>query len=261
MITTLSDPGIQETALYQRYLAEFADLPGWFWPDSIAIWDSLLRFQSAAGIEGHMLEIGVWQGKSAALAALHSRPNEICLLVDLHIQNEARTAIGRIKSNQVVYVEKDSAALSRHPELSRDAGTFRWIHIDGNHCGMAIINDMNVAHLLLSDQGVLTLDDFFNPQYPQITAAAFEWLNRNPLQMRIFLIGANKAYLCRPYAMRSYLTYVKDSLFKDMVARGRGDVTIWKSTAPSDMNTFGVSPRYLEHDYLGPDWDRQNIEI
>jgi len=51
------------------------------------------------------------------------------------------------------------------------------------------------------------------------------------------------------------------SLYSDMVERGSGSVTIWKTTEPGDMNTFGVTDRYLEFNYRGPDWDQNSILI
>ena len=36
---------------------------------------------------------------------------------------------------------------------------------------------------------------------------------------------------------------------------------IWKTTEPGDMNPFGVTDRYLEFNYRGPDWDQNSILI
>ena len=80
-------------SLLDRYLKNYSRLDGWFWPDSIAIWDSLLSFQKSSGKMGHFLEIGVYCGKSAALSTLHSRENEACILVDSHIHKDLRPLI------------------------------------------------------------------------------------------------------------------------------------------------------------------------
>ena len=42
---------------------------------------------------------------------------------------------------------------------------------------------------------------------------------------------------------------------------GCDQVTIWKTTEPGDMNTFGVTDRYLDFNYRGPDWDQNNLNI
>ena len=70
--------------------------------------------------------------------------------------------------------------------------------------------------------------------------------------------GFNKGYLCRPKAAREYLQFVRTSLYSNMADRGCDKVTIWKTTEPGDMITFGVTERYLEFHYREPDWD-QNV--
>jgi hypothetical protein len=46
-----------------------------------------------------------------------------------------------------------------------------------------------------------------------------------------------------------------------MVARERPNVTIWKTTVVADMNTFGITPRFGNFNYIGPDWDAKLIAI
>jgi len=73
-------------------------------------------------------------------------------------------------------------------------------------------------------------------------------------------VRIQQAYLCRPKAAQ-YLQFARTSLYSDMAERGCGQVTIWKTTEPGDMNTFGVTDRYLESNYRGPDWDQGSINI
>ena len=248
-------------SLLDRYLKNYSRLDGWFWPDSIAIWDSLLSFQKLLATAGHFLEIGAYRGKSAVLSTLHSRDSEACILVDPHIHNDLRATIDLIKPSNVVYAQMRSTDMLHSGALAKHPANFRWIHIDGEHTGMAVVNDLNIANTLLNDEGVAIVDSFFNPQYPQITAAVFDWLRVHPVQLTLFLIGDNKGYLCRPRSAHSYLSYVKDSLFDDMARRDRPNVSIWKTTPAADMNTFGITPRFENFNYVGPDWNRKIIEI
>jgi predicted O-methyltransferase YrrM len=261
MSTTINLPVGMQFSCLDRYSKQFSHIEGWFWPDSIAIWDSLLSFQKSSGKTGNFFEIGVYRGKSAALSTLHAREDETCVLLDPHISPECKQTINSIKPKNVIYAEIRSTDLLRSSGLPPDTGNCRWIHIDGEHTGMAVLNDMTVANLLLNEDGVVVIDDFFNPQYPQITSAVFDWINQNARQMVMFLVGNNKCYLCRPRSAQSYLTYVKQSLYEDMAARNRPDVSVWKSTVPSDMNTFGLTDRFESFDYVGPDWDRKTISI
>lgn len=261
MAASLSIDRQADLSAFARFKEEFREIPGWFNPHSVAIWDSLLSFQRQVDITGHFLEIGVWYGKSAALSTLHAAPEETCILVDPYIKDEMRSTIHRIKSSNVIYAAKPSIDLVRSGMLTTDTRRFRWIHIDGEHTGPALAEDLDITNALLSDQGILAIDDFMSPSYPQITAAVFEWLANHPRDFRLFLCGFNKGYCCRVRSADRYLEFVRDSLHAAMAARGLPDVTIWKTTWTSDMNCFGMTERFEDFDYRGPDWAPGTIQI
>ncbi len=247
--------------LFERYRSEFEALPGWFSREATALWDSLLTRQDTAGVMGNLLEIGVWKGKSAALSTMHARPDEHCVLVDVLPLTEAQAAIGRIRTENMHYLVMPSSDLTKTNLMGGDARTFRWIHIDGEHSGPAVSNDLEIANVLLSDRGVLVLDDFFNPIYPQVTRAALRFLDARPYDLTLFLCGFNKGYICRPRAAREYLEYIKGRLHGDMAERGCPEVTVFKTTDTADMNCFGIGPRMQDFDYRGPDWAQKDIAI
>jgi len=187
------------TDIHQRYEKSCANLAGWFSRESAAICDTLLSYQEASKICGNLLEIGVFQGKSAALAAMHSQESETCVFVDPMPLEEARRQIEQVASNaKCQYLQEGSQYLVRYPWLAAAARDFRWIHIDGEHSAQAVSNDLSLAETLLSDRGLLVLDDFFSPGYPQITQALFQFLDRTAGRLTLVLCGYNKGYLCRP---------------------------------------------------------------
>ena len=247
---------------YQQYMFYFANTPGWFYGQSAAIWDTLLSYQEATNNDGNLLEIGVFQGKSAGMAALHRRGNETCVFVDPmpldHVESRIKEVIPSAKCQ---YLQEFSQFLPRHPFVRDAARDFRWIHIDGEHSAQAVCNDLAIAEMLLSDRGILVLDDFFSPSYPQITQALFRFLEATPNRLTLVLCGYNKGYLCRPRAAREYLTFMQNSLYPNLARRNCSNVTICKTSDPADMNTFGIIDRYKDMDYRGPDWDLENISI
>ncbi len=250
------------TEIYERYLQSCTIIPGWFFPVSVAIWDTLLSYQAENNIRGNLMEIGVFKGKSATMAALHSHTNETCVLVDPMPLDEVRQRIEHLApETQCQYLQERSQYLPRYSFLTEAARDFRWIHIDGEHTAQAVSNDLAVAETLLSDRGILTLDDFFSPSYPQITLALFRFMEANPGRLALILCGYNKCYLCRPNAAREYLTFIRSSLYRNLVKRNCKQVTVCKTTEPADMNTFGVIERFSNMDHRGPDWDLQNIYI
>jgi len=146
--------------LYQRYLQHFANTPGWFYLQSAAIWDTLLSYQEASNNIGNILEIGVFQGKSAGMLALHRQGEETCVFVDPAPLHEVRQRIEQaVPGAKCEYMQEMSQFLPRHSFVRDAARDFRWIHIDGEHSAQAVSNDLALAEMLLSDRGILVLDD------------------------------------------------------------------------------------------------------
>lgn len=250
------------TDIYQQFIALFDNTPGWFYHESAAIWDTLLSYQEATSNTGNMIEIGVFQGKSAGMLALHRRGEETCVLVDVLPLHQVRQRIEQAVPNaKCEYMQEMSQFLLRHPFVREAARDFRWIHIDGEHSAQAVSNDLALAETLLSDRGIIVLDDFFSPFYPQITQALFRFLDANPGRLTLILCGYNKGYLCRPRAAHEYLAFIRTSFYSNLARRGSKNVTVCKTTSPADMNTFGVIDRYSNLDYRGPDWDISSIQI
>ena len=244
---------------YAHYQQTFSEVPGWFLPEAQAAWDCLLAFQTDQKIQGPLLEIGVWRGKSAALSTLHAEPNETCVYVDRLMLAEFKELIGRIRTSGTLFLEILSECLLSQPQVTKLGATFRWIHIDGEHSGEAVRNDLRVAESLLADDGMICVDDFPSSAYPQVNFAVVEFLSQHP-QITMVACGHNKGYICRRESAPRYLQFIKNELHRDMVQRG-SEVTIWKSGRPDDANCFGITDRVEQFDYRGPDWNPGTIEI
>lgn len=256
--STRSEP----TALgrLHRYRSEFEQITGSFWDGAVITWDILLSRQAALGVKGDVLEIGVLNGKSATLIALHACMDETFVLVDPALRREAIDAVERIHPNNNIYIRDFSQNLHDHVALAGRHGCFRWIHIDGEHSGPAVRNDLAIGAALLAPGGVICLDDFFTPAYPQITAAVFEFLTSHGGSFHLFLVGYNKGYICHGSDAGGNLSFLRQEAQREYFRRDFA-VTLWKTADPSDMNCFGVTPRVLDSIYKGPDWAPETIPI
>lgn len=238
----------------------FGALPGWFNEESAAVWDCLLAFQATRHTRGHLLEIGVYHGKSAALAWLHGRPGEELVLVDPYRLGEVRPLLEAVRPEGITAYPLTSDRLPL-AELDRLRGACRWLHVDGEHTGTAVAHDLAVADALLHERGVVVVDDFMAANYPQVTAATFAYLQAHPHRLRLFLCGFHKGYLARPRSVRAYLEYLRDGLQGDLAARGLGErVTLWKTTSPDDMNCFGMRA-WDGRTHVGLDWDKPSVLV
>ncbi len=61
---------------------------GFFSPQSHAFWDLLLRWQKDHMAPGHLVEIGVWKGKSSSVLASLKRDEEQLHMIDPGLKEE-----------------------------------------------------------------------------------------------------------------------------------------------------------------------------
>ena len=239
---------------FTRIKSDVDKVQGFLADTSVAVWDALLEYQKARFITGHMGEIGVYKGKSATILAHHQCPGEELWLVDFSdFIDEAKINLAPIASHEIRFIKQKSVELFRSADLAAHRRTFRFFHIDGEHTGQAVVADLTLAHELLADDGVICIDDFFNPAYPQITAATFAFLQAHRFELTLFACGYNKGYLARPTYVRNYLQMIRDSLAKELRARGLDNFTLWKTSPGEDFDCWGIHFRYGDKDYRGLD--------
>ncbi len=249
-----------ELTAFDRYKNEFATLKGHFSDGAMVTWDILLSRQVTEAVAGDLLEIGVFSGKSATLIALHARATETVVLVDPILQREAIDAVEIIHPTHNILIRDISQNIRNHDAIAGRQGRYRWIHIDGEHSGPAVTNDLEIAETLLAPRGIISVDDFFTPAYPQVTAAVFAFLATRRQRLQLFLCGYTKGYICRREDASEMLAFLRDKA-KDEYDRRNFAVTIWKTSYPADLNCFGVTPRRRNMAYRGPDWEPDTIPI
>lgn len=206
---------------FDRYSELASNVEGWFNALSIALWDVLLTHQNTQKITGDLLEIGVWQGKSAGMLAAHTRPTETLRLVDIYVHENLKAnleAFGTAFRCDIEFNRSDSFAFFTSDFLTRHRRSFRLIHVDGHHVAHAIWDDLSHAAHLLSADGLLIVDDFCNTRFPQVTECLYRFLDRNADEFAMFLCGGNKAYVSRVRAHENYLSLVSSTAFPTALA-------------------------------------------
>jgi len=226
---------------------------GFFTAQNAALWDALLSFQTEQGISGDFLEIGVYKGRSALLSALHLRESERFHLIDGSIfLKEAEANLTPILAKRGRYIQKMSHKIT-HKDLEETRHLCRWVHIDGEHTGRAVWNDLEICEQILANDGILILDDFFNPMYPQLTEAAFSFLGQNKYKLSMFLCGWNKAYLARPLFAPHYRSFIQQFLAAELHLRDVHDFMLAKTATLDESGAFGICYRFVDRDYYGLD--------
>lgn len=204
---------------YARYVRECDDVPGFFSRAAQLAWDFLLTAQSDMKIGGDFVEIGVYRGKSALLGAMYFKAPEVAILIDV---SDVSATVERVASMggppTKAFVGRSNQF--RHCETFRaHAGNVRFFHIDGDHSGFSTLNDLNVAADMISNRGIICVDDFENMRYPQLMAAVYRFLFAR-IDFKMFLIGGTKAYICQTESYPLWESMVRKYLAGSLCSHG-----------------------------------------
>jgi hypothetical protein len=165
------------------------EIPGWFlWTDAV-IMSGIDRYQRAHRITGDLLEIGVYQGKSAILMGYFLRGSERLVVCDMFTAEGSTD--DNTKENRQYYADINRSVFEEnyrrfHPQLPTimakpssslselPPDSFRLVHVDGSHLYEIVRDDLRNTRRLLCDGGVVVIDDWRTGYHPGVVAAAWE---------------------------------------------------------------------------------------
>ncbi|WP_298982895.1 class I SAM-dependent methyltransferase [uncultured Roseibium sp.] len=188
----------------KKYFSVSEKISGCTLPKQAMLMAYILNRMLENNIRGDVLELGVMEGKSAVLFAMALKPKETLHLVDMRLsttRDQLLQYIAETTDNEIGIDRLKLDARFSHElreDLSTLRGKYRLIHIDAGHGHTDVYRDLALADELLDREGVVIADDFFALGRPDVTEAVYEYVFANPASFRIFLVGFNKALLCRP---------------------------------------------------------------
>ncbi|HET8772608.1 MAG TPA: class I SAM-dependent methyltransferase, partial [Thermoanaerobaculia bacterium] len=192
-----------------RYLAETRSVEGWFFPVDAYLFGFIDDVQQREGIAGNLFEIGVHHGKTALFLARCRRDGEalgVCDVFEQQELNRDRSGEGsrevflrNMGDHPVRVLAKESARLTAEDTTT----TCRFVHIDGGHRAEDVVNDLSAAERALLPDGVVAVDDAFNPNWPGVSEGLYQFMNAHDAFAPL-LIGGNKVLLARPAAIARY---------------------------------------------------------
>lgn len=177
-----TNPG-DATQLYLRA----GKIPGFFNYDDAQHFQLVLRMQSLMAVTGDLLEIGSWKGRSASFMSFFVQQGERLIVSDVFSLpandvypecpsiDEVKTNIVEtnpdIASSQLMFLEGNSASM----QLPSDVN-LRFAHVDGGHAFQECYQDLiNIAPRMMP-MGVVAIDDYDHPDWPEVKAAVDMWL-------------------------------------------------------------------------------------
>lgn len=189
------------------YVRSMDTVEGWFVRLDADLFTAVDRWQRHAGVTGDLLEIGVYQGRSAILLGFLAQEGEQLVVCDLFEDQEpAATTAG----DRGLYDSLERARFERNFLRFHDAlpvihqgpsrhlgpqlpdGSFRFVHIDGSHLFEPVVSDLALSRRLLVPGGVVVLDDWCTPRMPGVAAATWDAILHEGL--RPFACTADKLY-------------------------------------------------------------------
>ena len=179
-------------SLLERLIHIDATINGSLMHEDALVFSALLQQQSVMAVSGDLLEIGTLNGKTAAVLGLNLAPGErlhVCDLFDVEIPgaNDAykrHVSEADVRRNVLAATGMDETRLVTHAidsrRLSFAPASLRFVHVDGDHRFDGCLQDLLNAWNWLAPCGLLAIDDYAHPDWPEVGPAADEFLKRRP---------------------------------------------------------------------------------
>ena len=182
---------------------------GWLAETDAKIFELILNQQSNLGINGSVTEIGLHHGKSFILLCNLLQSSEKAYGIDLFDAQtlnldssglgSRRQLLGHLQrfgcDISRIVLDGRLSELVKATEIRLAVGDVRFFSIDGGHWYSTVFSDLNLAKDCLISGGVISLDDYLRPEWPDVARAFHAWYALNSEEFGIIAIGFNKIYL------------------------------------------------------------------
>lgn len=224
---------------YSLY-GDVEQVPGWLNRVTALRTMDILSWQSANGITGDMLEIGVFCGRYFSLLVDSAiKTGEHVLGIDTFeysAPERARTELGRIfrgKEVKAYTLWKEPSSRISAGKIASAVTSLRFISIDGAHDYENVYRDLVLCEGLLSPDGIIAVDDFINPLAIGVNQAVNKFLSEPRAVVPAAYI-ANKLFLAHRSRADDYRRAIEEMIlaaegpecdnFRSQIANGRHHV-------------------------------------
>ena len=202
---------------------------GWLSETDAKIFELILKQQSDLRLVGSVAEIGLHHGKSFILLCTFLQSNEKAYGIDvfesqmLNLDSSGSGNKKRLLGNlhrfdcdmSQVILDGRQSELVNASEIRVAVGGIRFFSIDGGHWYSTVLNDLNLAKECLITGGVIAVDDYLRPEWPDVGRAFHAWYALNSEDFEVIAIGFNKIYLTHP----SWAPLYRENLLQDPYMR------------------------------------------
>jgi hypothetical protein len=206
---TMSSADIERHASVRRFVFhDLTAIDGYLEPQDSFIIAALLEEQQRKLLEGSIVDIGVYFGRSYFLFRKASAPGTKVVGIDIFDSD----ATGSSEDQYSVFLENgrrlglpvdegliisgDSTRLPASAVLQK-GGKARFISIDGGHALSHVKADGQLASECLCDHGIIAFDDTHNPVWPEVTVGLADFIRNSRDAFCVVAFSRFKSYVCR----------------------------------------------------------------
>lgn len=250
-----------QTEIVRAYLdGPFQRIQGWCIPHIWQVIQPLAQSMAADGISNPIAEIGVFHGKFfiGLMKAFGQQKNyaiDVFSMQQFNLDGAGKGNLGVFQSNIVASgealsairaIEKDSMTITAD-DISAwraDTGGFSIFSVDGCHTVEHTINDTRVAMQLTVPQGIIFVDDYYNPSWPGVQEGITRMYLFETPKFVPLAYACNKLLLCHISFHTTYLTALHAFL------RANFPETAVRKVKRFGYECFTVAPRVAEPRYI-----------
>jgi hypothetical protein len=201
---------------------------------------AVLGAQQENGLRGGIVEIGAFYGRSFFLMQLAADGRDKLFAADLFDIGPHRNFAAQydqfVKNGRKLGlpVDEEHIFVGDSKDLSADQirarlGSCRLVHIDGGHEWQHVATDSRLAMDTIADHGVIVFDDFYNPEWPDVSLAVIDLLT-SQRDLKPFAITNRKLYVSKTSYADAYRNWVCSSVFTTRIPRQ--EVSLFRTPVP-----------------------------
>ncbi len=208
----------------REYLNNIDQVEGWCMPELWNCIEPIDLFQRENDITGPIAEIGVYQGKFFIGLALtkHDESGHCAFDVfDLQEFNLDKAGVGSLAKFKLNLQNRnikdfktttvDSLRITEEL-INKHKHSFSLFSVDGCHKKEHTISDFKTAMKMVKKDGVIFIDDYYNPNWPEVQEGITKYYLHNTPDFVPFLYTANKLFLCSLSLHNGYFNCVSEFL-------------------------------------------------
>ena len=199
------------------FLKDENNLEGWFYHQDMLYLAILNDIHSKNQVKGHIVEIGVYKGKSLSFLSHFIKDIETLYGYDTFPNNyyeSTKLALENYGANvQYELIKADTSKLNNDDIKAKMNGKgIRILHIDAGHEYHEVFHSILSFSPYVIDAGIIVMDDYQDREFPGIEAAVLDFCEIDrPRRFVPFLSGQNKIYLCNKYMANIYQQFLLTS--------------------------------------------------